>query len=223
MSTQLIILLMSVFLSSLYAGFSTAQEHHEPRQTIARAFEGTHYFHYLFIENGVPYIDGASHLQLIEIEEDQANQTTQVAFYNHTPEGKRLHFRYVIHSQGHNVTLKEFDARGQHRFDCIGTYQPETRLLQCSALRAPKPARDLDTPLMRQLGLFKRPTSWPAYASLDRHNTFRFYDWGFVHIQENVKVDDAGNAVAREIGVISVLRVPSPPQPDQRGQDTSMR
>ena len=215
MATQLAVLL-SVWCSLVLVGLSSAQEQPEPRQTIASAFAGAHHFHYLFIENGVPYLDGGPHLQLVEVEDNPAHQTTQVAFYNHTPEGKRLHFRYVLQSQGHNITLQEFDARGQHRFDCVGTYQPEPRRLQCSALRAPKPARDLDSPLTRQLGLFKRPTLWPAYASLDRHNTFRFYEWGFVHVQDNVKVDDAGNPVARETGVISALKVLTPPHPGQR-------
>ena len=149
-------------------------------------------------------------MQVVETEDDKENHVTHVAFYNQTAEGKRLHFRYVIHGNGNNVTLTEFDARGAHRFDCVGTYQPEERRLQCTAKKAPKPARDVDSPLMRQLGLFKRPTSWPAYASLDRHNIFRFYEWGFVHLQENRKVDEAGHAVARETGVINALRVHPP-------------
>ncbi len=32
----------------------------------------------------------------------------------------------------------------------------------------------------RKSDWFKRSTSWPAYATLDRHNLFRFYDWGCV-------------------------------------------
>ena len=62
---------------------------------------------------------------------------------------------------------------------------------------------------MRQLGLFKRPTAWKAYAFLHRHNLFRLYEWGLVRIQENIKVDEAGQAVARETGVITGLRLPS--------------
>jgi hypothetical protein len=209
MATQRAIIL-SVVLSLMPVGFIAAQEHHEPRQLIAKAFTGVHRFNYLFIENGVPYLDSSSHMQLVETWEDQQNAATHVTFYHSTPDGKRLHFRYVVHLDGTNVTLKEFDARGQHRFDCVGTYRPEQRLLQCSAKQAPKPARDLDSPLTRRLGLFKRPTSWPAYATLDRHNIFCFYDWRFTHIQENVKVDDAGHPVARETGVISAVKVQSP-------------
>jgi hypothetical protein len=212
MSTPLTVLL-SVFWGLMPLGFIAAQERQEPHQTIAKAFEGMHRFNYLFIEDGVPYLDISSHMQVVETREDQENEATHVAFYHPTPDGKRLHFRYVIQSNENNVTLQEFDASGQHRFDCVGTYQPEKKLLQCSATKAPKPARDLDSPLTRQLGLFKRPPSWPAYATLDRHNIFRFYDWGIMHIQENVKVDEAGHAVARETGVISVMRVQSPSGP----------
>jgi hypothetical protein len=178
-------------------------------QAIVKAFAGTHRFHYLFIENGTPYLDESSHLQVIEVQENQEDQTAQVSFFHQTETGKGLHFRYVIQADGNHVTLREFDARGTHRFDCVGTYQPEHRHLQCTAKKAPKPARDVDSSLTRQLGLFKRPTSWPAYESLDRHNLFRFYDWGFVHVQENSKVDAQGHTVARETGVISAVRVPS--------------
>ena len=116
----------------------------EPRHTIAKAFEGTHLFHYLFVEDGVPYLDTSAHMQVVETEDEKKNRVTHAAFYHHTAEGKRLHFRYVIHGSGNKVTLTEFDARGAHRFDCVGTYQPEERRLECTAQKTPKPARDLD-------------------------------------------------------------------------------
>ena len=204
-----LVLLVGVGLGVLWGGITAAQEPQAARQAIAHAFAGTHQFSYLFVENGVPYFDHPAHVQVVETEEDPEQQTTQIAFYNQTGDGKRLHFRYVLQGHASHITLQEFDARGTHRFDCVGTYQPETRLLQCTALNAPKPARDLDTPLMRQLGLFKRPTAWKAYAFLHRHNLFRLYEWGLVHIQENIKVDEAGQVVARETGVITALRLPS--------------
>ena len=83
----------------------------------------------------------------------------------------------------------------------------EKKIFECSAPLAPKPARDTDSPVTRASGLFKRPTSWPAYEILDRKNVFRFYDWGFVNIQENAKLDGHGKVVGRETGVITALRM----------------
>jgi hypothetical protein len=68
----------------------------------------------------------------------------------------------------------------------------------------------VETILTRKSGLFKRPTSWPAYETLDRHNLFRFYDWGFVNVQENVKLDADGKLVARETGVITGVKAKAP-------------
>lgn len=63
--------------------------------------------------------------------------------------------------------------------------------------------------------MFKRPTSWPAYETLDRHNLFRFYDWGLVNIQENVNLDAEGKFVVREAGVITAVRIkPAATLPD---------
>ena len=209
MSTKLLSIM--VFASCITFSVRVGAENpSDARQAIVQAFEGTHRFNYLFVENGNPYFNESWHLQLIEVRENKEQQTTEVFFYNPTKTGKSLHFSYVIQANENNVTVKEFDSNGKHRFDCVGTYQPDTRLLQCVAKKAPKPARDLDSPLTRRIGLFKRPTSWPEYDALDRHNTFRFYDWGFVHMQENVKVDASGKTVARETGVISALRVKSP-------------
>lgn len=177
------------------------------RQTIVRAFQGVHRFNYLFVENGVPYLDEFSHLQIIEIKENKEEQITRVLFFNQTKTGKNLHFSYMVRTDGNNVTLSEFDSRGKQRFDCVGTYQPDKGLLECIARGAPKPARDLDSPLTRKIGLFKRPTSWPDYEVLDRHNLFRFYDWGFVQVQENLKLDADRKTVARETGVITALKI----------------
>jgi hypothetical protein len=103
--------------------------------------------------------------------------------------------------------LREFYGNGKFRFDCVGTYQPEKRLLECDAPRAPKPARDTDSPATRKIGLFKRPISWPPYESLSRHNTFRRYEWGFVNLQENLKLDGNGKTIARESGVITAVKL----------------
>jgi hypothetical protein len=46
--------------------------------------------------------------------------------------------------------------------------------------------------------------------TLDRHNLFRFYDWGFVNIQANLKLDADGKIVAREAGVITAVKVKPP-------------
>ena len=135
-----LVLLVGAMLGALWGGATAAQEPQAARQAIAHAFAGTHQFSYLFVENGVPYLDHPAHVQVVETEEDPEQQTTQIAFYNQTGDGKRLHFRYVLQGQASHITLREFDARGTHRFDCVGTYQPETRLLQCTALNAPKPA-----------------------------------------------------------------------------------
>ena len=134
-----------------------------------------------------------------------------MTFLNQTGKGeKRGHYGYVFHQKDHKLTLREFDGSGKFRFDCVGTFYPEKKTFECSAPRAPKPARDTDLPITRKSGLLKRPTSWPAYETLDRHNLFRFYDWCFVNIQANLKLDAHGNIVARKAGVITAVRVKSP-------------
>jgi hypothetical protein len=177
-------------------------------ESLAKTFEGTYRFNYLFVENGVPYVDVASHLQFLELGKNQNDGAPRVAFLNQTPKGdKRPHYSYIFYQDGDKITLREYGGKGDFRFDCVGSYQPDRKLLECVAPQAPKPARDTDSPATRKSGLFKRPTSWPAYESLNRHNFFRFYDWGFVNIQQNLKLDANGNTVARETGVITALKV----------------
>jgi hypothetical protein len=176
------------------------------REAIAKEFTGVYRFNYLFVENGAPYVDVAAHLQFLEL--DKFEDAPRVTFFNQTGKGdKRGHYHYVFHQKNHQVTLREFDGNGKFRFDCIGTFDPQKKILECNAPRAPKPARDTDSPITRKSGLFKRPASWPAYETLDRHNLFRFYDWGFVNIQENVKLDGDGKVVARETGVITAVKI----------------
>lgn len=176
------------------------------REAIAKEFTGVYRFNYLFVENGVPYVDVAAHLQFLEL--DEFEDAPRASFLNQTAKGeKRGHYHYVFHQKNHEVTLREFDGNGKFRFDCIGSFDPQKKIFECNAPRAPKPARDTDSPITRKSGLFKRPTSWPGYEVLDRHNLFRFYDWGFVNVQENVKLDGDGKVVARETGVITAVKI----------------
>jgi hypothetical protein len=199
----------AIFLLLVCAGMVRAtDEVTDLRGSIAREFAGVYRFSYLFVENGIPYVDVAAHLQFLEL--DKFENAPRVSFFNQTSKGeKRGHYHYVFHQKDRNVTVREFDGNGKFRFDCTGRFDPEKRLLECSAPRAPKPARDTDSPITRKSGLFKRPVSWAAYETLDRHNLFRFYDWGFVNVQENVKLDGDGKVVARETGVITAVRVKS--------------
>jgi hypothetical protein len=174
--------------------------------SIANEFAATYRFNYIFVENGIPYVDASPHLQILEM--NKSDGAPRVTFFNQTSKGeKRAHYSYVFYQEGDKLILREFDGRGNFRFNCVGTYQLEKKLLECVAPKAAKPARDTDSPVTRKSGLFKRPTSWPAYQSLTRHNFFRFYDWGFVNIQENLKLDADGKTVARETGVITALKV----------------
>ena len=177
---------------------------------IARAFEGLYDFNYVFAENGVPYFDEASHRQLIEISDGKGDSAPRVSLFHLAHGMKRLHFSFVLLREQGRLILREFDLRGNRRFDCVGTYHRDKNMFECTAEESPKPVRDTDTPLTRKLGLFRRPTSWPDYESLRRHNMFRFYDWGFLHIQENLKVDSKGNTVARETGAITAIKVKAP-------------
>lgn len=177
-------------------------------QRLAKEFEGTYRFNYVFVENGIPYVDVAAHLQLLELGKNENDGAPRITFLNRTPRGdKRPHYSYIFYQEADKIRLREYGGNGDFRFDCVGTYRREQRLLECVAPKAAKPARDTDSPATRKSGLFKRPTSWPAYESLHRRNFFRFYEWGFVNIQENLKLDGDGNTVARETGVITALRV----------------
>lgn len=185
---------------------SPAQETQDLRESIAKEFAGVYRFNYLFVENGIPYVDVADHLQFLEL--DKFEGAPRVSFLNQTGKGeKRGHYSYVFLLKDHKLTLRELDGDGKFRFDCAGTFHQDKRTFECSAPRAPKPARDTDSPITRKIGLFKRPTTWQAYEVLDRHNLFRFYDWGFVNIQENLKLDADGKIVAREAGVMTALKI----------------
>ncbi len=186
-----------------------AQDTQDFPESVAKEFAGVYRFNYLFVENGIPYVDVADHLQFLEL--DKFENAPRVTFFNQTGKGeKRGHYNYVFHQKEHKLTLREFDGDGKFRFDCIGTFDPQKRTFECGAPRSPKPARDTDSPITRKIGLFKRPTTWPAYEVLDRHNLFRFYDWGFVNIQANLKLDADGKIVARETGVMTAVKVKAP-------------
>ena len=188
---------------------SPAQETPDLRESIAKEFAGVYRFNYLFVENGVPYVDVADHLQFLEL--DKFENAPRVTFLNQTGKGeKRGHYSYVFLLKDHKLTLRELDGDGKFRFDCVGRFEPQKRTFECSAPRAPKPARDTDSPITRKIGLFKRPTTWVPYEVLDRHNLFRFYDWGFVNIQENLKLDADGKTIAREAGVMTAVKVKAP-------------
>jgi hypothetical protein len=142
------------------------------------------------------------------LELDKQDGAPRVNFFNQSGKGaKHAHYSDVFHLKENKLVLREFDGNGRFRFDCIGEFQQEKRTFQCSAPHAPKPARDTDSPITRKSGLFKRPTTWPSYEVLDRHNLFRFYDWGFVNVQGNVKLDADSKVVARETGVVTAVRV----------------
>jgi len=178
------------------------------RESIAKEFEGVYRFNYLFAENSVTYLDEPSHRQLLDLDKAESDGAPRITFFNQTSKGeKRAHYSYVFYQEGNRLTLREFDGNGNFRFDCVGTYQPEKRLLECAAPRAPKPARDTDSPATRTSGLFKRPTSWPPYEFLNRRNIFRFYGWGFVNLQENLKLDVNGKTIARESGIITAVKL----------------
>ena len=206
MSKKLCVMFLSIQLMASTVGLAEASQN--LREALAKEFEGTYRFNYLFVENGVPYVDVASHLQFLELGKNQNDGAPRVAFLNQTPKGeKRAHYSYIFYQEGDKIRLREYGGNGDFRFACIGTYYPEKKLFECVAPKAAKPARDTDSPGTRKSGLFKRPTSWPAYEALNRHNFFRFYDWGFVNIQENLKLDANGNTVARETGMITALKV----------------
>ncbi len=200
-------ILCAILTFVCFAGAANAaDENTDLRNSLANQFQGVYRFDYLFIENGVPYVDVAAHLQFLEL--DKFEDAPRISFLNQTGKGeKRGHYNYVFHQKETKLTLREFDGNGKFRFDCVGIFYLEKKTFECSAPGAPKSARDTDSPITRKSGLFKRPTSWPAYAVLDRHNLFRFYDWGFVNIQENVKLDAHGKTVARETGVITAVRM----------------
>lgn len=199
-----------LFHGLVMTGGSEASEgSRSPREIVAASFEGLYRFNYLFVEEGVPYFDEISHVQQIEVEELPNKNASRVSFFNLFDGKKQLHFSYVIYEDGEQLRLEELDAQGEHRFDCFGTYDPKRKLFDCRADNAPKPARDRDSELTRALDLYRRPTTWPDYQTLDRHNLFRFYEWGFTHLQENTKLDAQGKPVAHETGVITALEVAS--------------
>jgi hypothetical protein len=211
--------LCAIFLSMHFVALPEMRAAEAPEnlpESLAKAFEGAYRFNYLFVENGIPYVDVASHLQFLELSKNPNDGAPRIAFLNQTPKGeKRAHYSYVFYQHGDKITLREYGGHGDFRFDCVGPYQPDKKFLECVAPKAAKPARDTDSPATRKSGLFKRPTSWPAYESLNRHNLFRFYAWGFMQIQENLKLDGNGKVVARETGAITALKVRPPTSADK--------
>jgi hypothetical protein len=72
-------------------------------KSIAKEFEGTYRFNYLFVENGVPYVDVSSHLQLLELSKRQSDGAPQISFFNQTSKGeKRSHYSYVFIKRAKN-------------------------------------------------------------------------------------------------------------------------
>jgi hypothetical protein len=215
MLTNWVILVL--FLPSVAVSASAADGSGDVRDRLANEFAGSYRFNYLFVEDGALYLDESSHPQLLELGKNPSDGVPRITFFNQTAKGeKRAHYSYVLYQEGKQITLREFDGAGKFRFDCVGTFQQEKRTFECSAPRAPKPARDTDSPITRKSGLFKRPISWPTYETLDRKNIFRFYDWGFVNIQGNLKIDANGKTVAREAGVITAVRI-AREEPRQHG------
>jgi hypothetical protein len=106
-------------------------------ESIAKQFEGVYRFNYLFSENAAPYLDESSHRQLLDFDRVEKDGAPRITFFNQTSKGeKRSHYSYVFYQDGNKLTFREFDGNGNFRFDCLGTYQPEKRLLECSAPRA---------------------------------------------------------------------------------------
>jgi hypothetical protein len=105
---------------------------------MAKEFEGVYRFNYLFAENGVLYLDESSHRQLLNFDKAETDGAPRITFFNQTSNGeKRAHYSYAFYQDRNKLTLREFDGNGDFRFDCIGTYQPEKRLLECAAPQAP--------------------------------------------------------------------------------------
>ena len=117
---------------------SAAQETPDLRESIAKEFAGVYRFNYLFVENGIPYVDVADHLQFLEL--DKFENAPRVTFLNQTGKGeKRGHYNYVFFQKDHKLTLREFDGNGKFRFDCVGTFEPQKE--PSSAARRARPNR----------------------------------------------------------------------------------
>ena len=187
---------------------SPAQETQDLRESIAKEFAGVYHFNYLFVENGIPYVDVADHLQFLEL--DKFEGAPPVTFLETRPAKAKSAATTAMScfSKATSLAPPRTRRRRQIPFRLRRNFSIRTkRTFECSAPRAPKPARDTDSPITRKIGLFKRPTTWQAYEVLDRHNLFRFYDWGFVNVQANVKLDADGKAIAREAGVMTALKI----------------
>ena len=120
---------------------SAAQDTPDLRESIAKEFAGVYRFNYLFVENGIPYVDVADHLQFLEL--DKFENAPRVTFLNQTGKGeKRGHYNYVFLLKDHKLTLREFDGDGKFRFDCVGTFDPQKKNLRVQrAARAQTGAR----------------------------------------------------------------------------------
>lgn len=87
---------MSKILSALLlalscgaAGDAQALEpHRDLRENLAREFEGTYRFNYLFAENGVVYLNESSHFQVLDFDRTEAESTPRITFFNQTSKGK---------------------------------------------------------------------------------------------------------------------------------------
>jgi peroxiredoxin (alkyl hydroperoxide reductase subunit C) len=62
-------------------------------EILAKGFEGAYRFNYLFVENGVVYLDESSHRQLLEFDRVESDGAPRITFFNQTSKGqKRPHY-----------------------------------------------------------------------------------------------------------------------------------
>ena len=188
---------MSKILSALLLALSCGapgdaqalEPHRDLRENLAREFEGTYRFNYLFAEKGVVYLNESSHFQVLDFDRTEAESTPRITFFNQTSKGeKRAHYSYAFHQEGNKLTLRELDGNGNFRFDCVGTYEPQKRLLECDAPRAPKPARDTDSPTTR-LRRLRRHADEIHLGAAEYHHNHRAYQWTLSLVQETRDTD----------------------------------
>ena len=101
-----------IALSCWAAGNAQALEpHRDLRENVAREFEGTYRFNYLFAENGVIYLDESSHFQALDFDRTEGESAPRITFFNQTSKGeKRAHYSYTFHQEENKLTLQELDA-----------------------------------------------------------------------------------------------------------------
>ena len=76
------------------------EPHRDLRENVAREFEGTYRFNYLFAENGVIYLDESSHFQALDFDRTEGESAPFITFFNQTSKGeKRAHYSYAFHQE----------------------------------------------------------------------------------------------------------------------------